>query len=376
MKFLFVDDEVKVLEGLERSLMMVADDDWDMEFVEGGAAAVERLKTEQYDALVTDMRMPGIDGAEVLRQAQALAPSTARVVLSGQMEDASALKALERAHQILSKPCNPEALCGVLRSVVRYRTLLERESFRRAVVSTDRLPAAPTIYREIEAELSGREPSLERLAAIAARDPGLTARLVQVSNSPFFGGGRRITTASQAIGRLGLRVLAALAVAAVFDRRDFPAREFDVGAVQSRALRTAEIAGRLWPKDAGLAYLAGILTEVGHLVVASTLPREYDAAMLRRRAGESLHDDIERECWGATHAEIGAYLLALWGMPTAVVDAVGHHHSPVFAGEQADPALSAAVACAAAVVENAPLHADDLRRLGMSEDEIRRKAEG
>lgn len=153
MKILFVDDEVKILEGLERSLAMVADDDWDLEFVDNGPAALQRLAEDPFDALVTDMRMPGMDGAEVLRRAQQIAPATARIVLSGQMEQSSAISAIERAHQILSKPCAAEQLCDILRSAVRFRRSLEADVFRRAIVSADRLPAAPKIYRDIRAEL-------------------------------------------------------------------------------------------------------------------------------------------------------------------------------------------------------------------------------
>ncbi|MBK8237353.1 MAG: response regulator [Deltaproteobacteria bacterium] len=256
MKILFVDDEVKILEGLERSLLMVADEDWDLEFVDSGPRALARLADDAFDVIVTDMRMPGMDGAEVLQRAREIAPSTARIVLSGQMEASSALSAVERAHQILSKPCAAEQLCDILRSAVRFRRLLDGDVFRRAVVSADRLPAAPHIYREIRAELDRGDPAIARVAVIAAKDPALTARLVHVANSPFFGGGRRITGAIEAIQRLGLPVLEALAVAAAFEHADGSSRELDVVALQARALRVAELAARLRASEAGMAYLA------------------------------------------------------------------------------------------------------------------------
>jgi HD-like signal output (HDOD) protein len=377
MKVLFVDDEARVLEGLERSMLMVADDDWELSFVEGGAAALARLRAEQFDAVVTDMRMPGIDGGEVLRQLMELAPVSARIVLSGQMEDASAVDAFERAHQIISKPCNAEQMVEVLRSAVRHRPLLERDPFRRAVLSADRLPVAPAIYREIEAALGGSAPSISQIAAIAAKDTGLTARLVHVANSPFYGGGRKLTTSTQAISRLGLRMVAALAAAAVFDKRDFAAKELDLAGLQERALRTSEMAARLLPNNAGLASLAGMLTEVGHLVIATSLPALYNAAMREAKATERPSDEVEHSVWGTTHAEVGAYLLSLWGMPVAVVDAVGHHHHcEAFAGTQADPALSAAVACAAALAGGTAPTKDDLTVLGMTLEQAQSRAGG
>ncbi len=364
MKILFVDDEVKILEGLERSLLMVADEDWDLEFVDSGPRALARLADDAFDVIVTDMRMPGMDGAEVLQRAREIAPSTARLVLSGQMEASSALSAIERAHQILSKPCAAEQLCGILRSAVRFRRLLDGDVFRRAVVSADRLPAAPHIYREIRAELDRGDPAIARVAVIAAKDPALTARLVHVANSPFFGGGRRITGAIEAIQRLGLPVLEALAVAAAFERADGSSRELDVVALQARALRVAELAARLRASEAGMAYLAGVLTGVGHLVVASAMPDEYDTTLVATRASGRRLFVVERERWGTTHAEIGAYLLALWGLPDAIVDAVAHHDGPSIAEVGVAPQLAAAVAVAAALDDGMPPSADDVALLG------------
>lgn len=377
MKFLFVDDEVRVLEGLERSMFMVADDDWELEFVTDGAVAIERLATGTFDAVVTDMRMPGVDGAEVLRSAQRLAPETARLVLSGQMESASAVEALERAHQILSKPCTAQTLCDALRSLTRYRPLLERGVFRRGVVAVDRLPAAPQIYRDVKHELDGGDPSIARLAAIAGRDTGLTARLMHVANSALFGNGRRLNTAVEAISRLGLDVFAALAAAAVFERNAVAATLLDLGALQARALATAEHAAQLWRPDPGLAFLAGILSDVGVLVVATTLPAEHDAAVAHARTTGQPQRLCEELLWGVTHAEIGAYLLGLWGMPAAVVDAVVHHHgAPSLLGGPADPGLAAAVAVAAAHAERETPSPADLARLGMTADEALRQCGG
>ena len=172
-------------------------------------------------------------------------------------------------------------------------------------------------------------------------------------------------------------MVAALAAAAVFDKREFPAKELDLAGVQARALQTAETAARLLPKNAGVASLAGMLTEVGHLVIATSLPALYDAAMREVRSTGKPSAEIERIVWGTTHAEVGAYLLSLWGMPVAVVDAVGHHHQcEAFAGPQADPALSAAVACAAALAGGTELPEAELAVLGMTLEQAQACAGG
>jgi HD-like signal output (HDOD) protein/CheY-like chemotaxis protein len=329
MRILFVDDEVRVLEGLERSLQLLVDDDWELEFVGSGAEALARVEAQEFDALVTDMRMRDIDGAELLARARERAPRTVRIVLSGQMEADKAIRAMELAHQILAKPCKVDLLLDVLRSSARFRSLLDDDGFRRAVISIDRLPAVPSTYREIETELARPSASAATVAAIVAKDPGLTARALQVANSPFFGGGRRIDDVRQAIARLGLQMMSALALAAVFEQAESTARELDLSALAHAARRTATIASRIAADDRAHAYLAGMLSEVGRVVFALTRPEQFDDA--QRAAREPGRDllVVEHEQWGVGHADVGAYLLALWGLPHAVVDAVAAHHRDV-----------------------------------------------
>jgi HD-like signal output (HDOD) protein len=315
-----------VLEGLERSLQMIVDDDWELEFVDNGAEALARVSAREYDALVTDMRMPGIDGAEVLARARELAPRTVRIVLSGQMEGSNAMRAMDRAHQILGKPCKAELIVDVLRSSIRFRQQLDHDSFRRAVIGIDQLPAVPSTYRAIEAELARPTVSPATLAELVAVDPGLTARMLQVANSQFFGGGRRVEDIRTAIARLGLQMISSLALAAVFEHDETESRELDLARLAAMARRTGSIARRISKQDGAHAFLAGMLSEVGQVVLALTQPEAYDEVM--RRAAEHPEKLVgaERELWGVGHADVGAYLLALWGIPESVVDAVAAHH--------------------------------------------------
>jgi HD-like signal output (HDOD) protein len=292
------------------------------------------------------------------------------------MEASNAMRALERAHQILGKPCKADLVLDVLRSSTRFRELLEDDGFRRAVISIDRLPAVPSTYREIEAELARPSASAATLAAIVAKDPGLTARMLQVANSPFFGGGRRIDDVRQAISRLGLQMISTLALAAVFEETESAAQELDLGALARAALRTATIATRLAPGEGAHPYLAGMLSEVGRVVFALTQPQKFDDA--ERAAREPDHDQlaVEREQWGVGHAEVGAYLLALWGLPEVVVDAVAAHHRPVEALlEEGAHKVVVATALAAALGEGAEIDDALLKRCGTGRAQVERALE-
>jgi HD-like signal output (HDOD) protein len=366
MRILFVDAEVRVLEGLERSLQLLVDDDWELEFVGSGAEALARVEAQEFDALVTDMRMPDIDGAELLARARERAPRTVRIVLSGEMDADSAIRAMERAHQILGKTCKADLLLEVLRASARFRSLLDDDGFRRAVISIDRLPAVPSTYREIEAELARPSASAATVASIVAKDPGLTARALQVASSPFFGGGRRIHDVRQAIARLGLTTISALALAAVFAETESSARELDLSALARTALRTATIAARIASNDHAHAYLAGMLSEVGRVVFALTRPHQFDAA--ERAAREPGRDllAVEREHWGVGHPEVGAYLLALWGLPEPVVDAVARHHRDVaMLLDEGASQVELSTALARALGDGVEVSDDLLRRCGV-----------
>ncbi len=116
---LFVDDELNVLEGL-RTRLHRQRSKWEMVFVQSGREALERLAQGDVDVLVTDMRMPEMDGVTLLKRAQEEYPRVVRIVLSGHAELEAALRAIHVAHQFLSKPCE----AGVIENVVERAVLL------------------------------------------------------------------------------------------------------------------------------------------------------------------------------------------------------------------------------------------------------------
>ena len=106
---LFVDDEPNVLQGLQRMLHPLRNE-WQMTFVQSGAEALVRLEQETFDVVVSDMRMPGMDGARLLNEVMQRFPRVVRIMLSGQVGKEAVLKATGPTHAYLSKPCEPEAL--------------------------------------------------------------------------------------------------------------------------------------------------------------------------------------------------------------------------------------------------------------------------
>lgn len=351
MRVLFVDDEERVLEGLERALMGVVDDDCELAFASSGAQALELLAAEPFDVVVTDMRMPVMDGAALLERVYALHPDTVRLILSGQMEPEAALRASTHAHQFLSKPSTAESIYALLRSTDRLRGLMSSKVFRGAVGRVDQLPPLPEVYRALQAELERPEVAMRRISAIIERDPGFVAKLLKMANSAFFAGPRKITSLGDAVTRLGVGVIQALALAMVFDSPQGSSAlgRHDLRKLQDHSLEVAMMARRLAPAQGDTVFTAALLAECGALVLALGVPEDTVALWTKADAEGRPRHEAEREAWGVDHAAIGAYLLSLWGLPESIVEAVARHHA--VSGESGWQPTSAAVRVATALVD-------------------------
>ena len=133
------------------------------------------------------------------------------------------------------------------------------------------------------------------------------------------------------MAHLGVEMIQALALLAdVFGRTKLPTPEFDraLAALQEHSLTVGRLSKLLVTDStrADEALMAGILHDIGKIVLAQAFPDDF--APPRAQAQASLPHDVERDVFGMSHAEVGAYLLSLWGMPLSTVQAVAYHHTP------------------------------------------------
>jgi HD-like signal output (HDOD) protein len=329
---LFVDDEPKLLEGLQRMLRPQRKQ-WEMAFANSGEEALTMLAAKPFDIVVTDMRMPVMDGAQLLEHVQERFPNVIRIVLSGYFEKEAALRAVPVAHQFLAKPCDPEQLREAVDRSCRLSNMLPDEAIRRVVGAIGELPCLPLTVATLMEALQQPDVPLHEIGRIIERDVGITAKVLQLVNSAFFGLLREVTTVRMAVSYLGLDTLKQL-VLSVEIFRTFrvvrPIAGFSMEDFQQHSQLAAGIAARLpGPKTVvSAAVVAALLHDTGKLVMASRLPGQFEAALHASiHDGHPLHT-VERELTGVGHAEIGAYLLGLWGLPAGIVDAVCRHHRP------------------------------------------------
>jgi HD-like signal output (HDOD) protein len=348
-RILFVDDEPKVLAGLRRMLHGLRRQ-WDMEFVESGQEALRRLAEGPFDVVVTDMRMPVMDGSQLFDEVTRRHPATVRIILSGQCEREAVLKGVGQTHQFLTKPCDCQALKATLARACALGDQLADDRLKRLVTCLRSIPSRAAAHRRLLAELESPAASIQRLGEIVARDVGMAAKVIQLVNSGFFGTPQRVSDPAHAVNLLGLDTIRALALStgALAPLAPGDAGNRFLEALNDHSLAVAVAARRIARAETGDstliadAYLAGLLHQVGRLVLAVGHVSDVPGTM------ESCPTD------GSTIADnVGAYLMELWGAPEPVVEAIALRRCP---GRSADTAFGplTAVHVAAAVVEREP----------------------
>ena len=335
-RILFVDDEPAILAGLQ-NLLYKDRKRWDMVFALGGQLALDELRKASFDIVVSDMRMPGVDGATLLNTVKDECPSTVRIMLSGHADREAIVRALPALHQLLSKPCDAATLRGAIERSLDGANVDRDSKIRRIVGGVDKLPTPPDIFFDLTRLMKSATSTVTDVAKVVTRDPGLSAKLLQLVNSAYFGTGQVTTSIQQAVALLGTDRLRYIALtASVFSSPgNDDACGFSLQELQRGAMRAAWLARAIAdPAVRDEAFAATLLHDVGHVVLALGRGSEFQAFHERAKAGEP-QSELELELFGVTHADVGARLLAIWGLPTTIVDVVQYHHDPGSAPESA-----------------------------------------
>jgi HD-like signal output (HDOD) protein len=334
-RVLFVDDEPKVLEGLQRMLRKLRGE-WEMEFAENGREALEKMARQPFDVVVSDMRMPEMDGAQLLNAVKERYPGTVRLILSGHSDKEMILRSVGPTHQFLAKPCNADTLKETVIRAYALRELLASSELNTIVTGIDALPSLPTLYAKLLEVLQSPDTSVQEVAEIIGNDVGMTAKVLQLVNSAFFGLRRHIENPAQAIGYLGLDTVQSvvLTATAFSELNDNPEALATAEVIYPHSVKVGGLAGTIAKSvsdDKRLiddSVMAGMLHDVGKLVFVAKLPNLWQEVNRMARDKKLPIQEAERAVTGVTHAELGGYLLGLWGLPNPIVEAVVFHHRP------------------------------------------------
>ncbi len=333
---LFVDDDPNVFQEFKGSLRN--EQEWKTFFAEGGEAALNILTEHEIDIVVVDMTMPAIGGAELLKIVQELYPRIIRIALSGHTDQEPILQSTKLAHQFFAKSCDANILIQTMEYTWLFRDLVDNENMKELITGINALPSLPGIYLELLEYIQNPDVSIKQIGNLIAQDITMTAKILQLVNSAFYSLPQKVVDPSRAVVLLGTENLKALVLAihifSTFD--DTKISKSDIDSLWQHSIRVGRLArditmlectGRTTIEN---TLTTGILHDIGKLVLLnatgqkpySSLKNEYDAL-------------------GTSHAEVGAYLLSLWGIPTSILIGVAYHHRPLESGEDMFTTLTA-----------------------------------
>lgn len=326
-RLLLVDDESKIVDALQRLLRPLRET-WSVTTATSAKAALEILGRDTFDVVVSDMRMPEMDGATLLAIVKERFPATARVILSGQTEKSAAVRVLPVAHQFLQKPCPPSTLIEILTRRIEFP--IADAVLRARVGAIDGLPCDPESAGALGLVVEGGKVRLPELTSIVKTEPVLILKLLQLTSASFFGMSRPSDDVAVAVSVAGEEMLQALAASARASSYQLASKRFDLRAFRDHALEIASAAQRASQNGSSAAacFVAGMLHEIGKLVIALYLPDRFDAVSERSMMDRISFEQAEAIEGVESHARVGAALLDLWGLSHSIVRAVARQYQP------------------------------------------------
>ena len=330
---LFVDDEKNILDGVRR-LLYAQRDQWDMHFASSGEAGLRACDLHSFDVVVSDLRMPGMDGATFLSHVRDSFPNAARLILSGYSDAALTSRAVSVAHRVLAKPCSGEALRLNIERVCFLQDIFCTPELRKVVGAIGQLPSLSNTYMALSRAIGDPATSIATVAAIIENDVAMAAKVLQLVNSGFFGLAHTVTTLESAVNYLGMATMKNLALMSdtfrLFVPSSFiPASFCEDMQLQSRKASLIIRTFKMSREVRDVCIIGAALQDIGQLILACKLPAELCATFDIAQKSGCPQFEAEEQLLGTSHAEIGAYLLGLWGIDSLIVEAVAHHHQPV-----------------------------------------------
>lgn len=332
-KIVFVDDEPNILDGLRRMLRSLRTE-YDMYFASGGREALELMAKDRFDVVISDMRMPGMDGAQLLETIQKEHPHTIRIMLTGQADEDSIMRTVGVVHQFLAKPCDPEKLKTILIQTSALQDIMSDGRLKDLISQIGTLPSLPTVYAKLQKAIVSPDVEISEVAGIIEQDIAMSAKVMQLVNSAFFGIYTKVESPARAVKLLGLETIKILVLGLeIFSQVKIPHDIFHIDTLWSHSLTVGKIARAIAgheTEDKDLinnAFLAGILHDIGKLVLGAHLPEQYRQVIDLAREQEITLPEAEQAIFGASQSAVGAYLIGLWGFSSPIVEAIGFHHT-------------------------------------------------
>lgn len=333
MKVLLVNDEMQTMKGVSQFIEN-EDERWELETANSGEEALQKLSCDRFDAVVSELDIPGMGGPELLKKVEVDYPAVRRVVLSDRTDRAAALRVVKPMHQHIAKPCEAETLIDTIkRGEILQETIRSAEALD-AIERANCMPTLPEVVNEINHEIESENGNAKSIAGIVTRDVLLSARVLQLANSPIFGSRNPVKEITRAVSLVGLDMIRSMAMLhAVYSENQDNDHILSTRQLMDQGFRVALIAKKLAGQqsndqaDGNAVFTAGLMHDVGKLILLNAFPEDYHCILREsKESGVAMHQ-LEMEAFGATHQGVGGYLFSLWGLPNSIVESVAAHHS-------------------------------------------------
>lgn len=322
---IFVDDEKQILKSLKRVFYPMRKE-WKVQLFNSALEAMKEIEKGETDVIFSDIQMPGMTGLELLERVKEISPSTLRIALSGQASMESNQKSVQIVHQYLQKPCDLDTIKNVIVRADRLQYLMENDNLSRIISQVDSLPSIPTIYNEIKNKIDEQDTSARDIGTIVSKDMAMSAKVLQLVNSSFFGLRNKITNPVDAVLMLGFNTIKSLVLSIkIFKKLSENVSEKIANSIWEHSLRVGENNKKIAEfekisKKLQYDYFsAGMLLDLGELFFLSYFPKEYEMSITIQKEKGISKAQAEKEIFGSTNNLVAAYMMSIWGLPGSLV---------------------------------------------------------
>ncbi|MCA8987648.1 MAG: HDOD domain-containing protein [Planctomycetaceae bacterium] len=332
-EILFVDDEPNILGGIRR-MLRTRRNEWGLHYASSGQEALSIMDQNTIDIVISDMRMPHMDGADLLNIIAQRHPDTVRIILSGHAEQDAIMRAIPVSHYYLSKPCESDVLTNHIFSAINLRKRVQNKNLRQMVSRLAHLPAMPETYQKICDIVRSDQAGVKDAIKVINNDSSMAVHILKLVNSSYFGLARHISDIGQAVALLGFETLKSLVLTVgIFrENRDGTNDLFNHAELTDHSIACGQLARHIAMQITDErevcddAFTAGLLHDIGKLVMATGMPEEYGQAVLLSQKDRIPLFEAEQRCYGYNHADVSGYLLGIWNLPDSITNAVAYHH--------------------------------------------------
>jgi HD-like signal output (HDOD) protein/CheY-like chemotaxis protein len=310
---------------------------WTAQHVGSEEEALALCHQHTFAAVVADVNLNGKNGTELLDAFMRRQPKALRIVISNLADVESTMKCIGHAHHHVLKPCSAQTLLQALEQGSAQEAWLPSEPVQGLLAQMRQVPSPLKAYTQIVEEMKSPACSLDRIGQLVGQDPAVAAKVLQLANSAVFGREMNVVNLAEAISYIGLETTKAVVLLAhsfsSFDNLKLV--RFSIEDLWRHSVETGRMARRVAALEsagedlAEQSFAAGLLHDIGKLLFAANHAGLFGKVLrLAREQRCNLWEAEAQVLPGVGHAELGATVLGIWGLPKSIIEAVALHHSP------------------------------------------------